>query len=344
MSRWATVLAGGSGTRFWPLSTVDLPKQFLPLDGDEPLIVKTVRRLSGLVDPARILVVTGGRYAARTRALLPDLAPEQILAEPRAASTAPALAWATAVARAQDPSAVMLSMHADWHVGDAAAFRAAARRAVEIAETHDVLVTVGIAPSRPEPGYGYIVPGETLAPGAHRVTRFVEKPDAAQAGALIAQGALWNSGLFAWRAERFVAEIETVAPELAPHLGHLARGEIEAFFANVTPVPVDTALFERSPRVAVVPAQFDWDDVGTWSALLRVRPRDPGGNVVRGHGAARDASNCVLWAQEGAIVAYGVADLVVVHANGVTLVTTHAGAAELKQLLVTLPPELRGEA
>ena len=180
MSRWAAVLAGGSGTRFWPLSTPAVPKQFLALDGTRPLLERAVSRLEGLVPPERILVITGEAFAERTRALLPHLPLEGILAEPRAASTGPALAWATHLAAARDPDATVLSMHADWHVGDDRAFRATAEHALEVAEAHDVLVTVGVVPTRPETGYGYIEPGEELDGDARRVARFVEKPDAAK--------------------------------------------------------------------------------------------------------------------------------------------------------------------
>jgi mannose-1-phosphate guanylyltransferase len=341
MSHWAAVLAGGSGTRFWPLSTVDRPKQFLPLSGGEPLLAEAVGRLTGLVPPERILIVTARRLAAKTSALLASLPPENVLGEPRAASTAPALAWATAVARARDPAATVLSLHADWHVGDADAFRRTARAALDAAERHDALVTVGMVPTRPEIGYGYIEPGEPLDGSARRVLRFVEKPDRATAEALIARGALWNSGLFAWRADRFFDEARAHAPELAPHLDVLFGGDAETFFARVTAIAVDHSHFERSARVVVVPGAFAWDDVGTWDALHRTRAHDPLGNVVVGRGVAHDSHECVVWAEDGPIVIDGVRDLVVVRANGITLVTTRERAARLKHLLDDLPPDLR---
>ncbi len=341
MSIWAAVLAGGSGTRFWPLSTPEHPKQFLPLAGDEPLLVQAVRRLEGLVPPERVLIVTSRRHVAETRRLLAMLPAANVLGEPRPASTAPALAWATSRARAADAEAVVLSLHADWFVGDAAAFRATAAQALDIARRHDVLVTVGMVPTRPETGYGYIEPGEPLEGPARQVRRFIEKPDRERAEALIAKGALWNSGLFAWPADRFFAETAEHAPELAPHLAALDGGDVEGFFERVTPVAVDVSHFERSARVAVVPGAFDWDDVGTWAALHRARGQDRGGNVVVGDAVAHDAEGCVLWADDGPVVAHGVRDLVVVRANGITLVTTRRRAADLKRLLEHLSPELR---
>lgn len=313
----------------------------LPLAGEQPLLVQTVRRLRGLIQPHHILIITGKRQVARTRRLLPKLPGANVLAEPRAASTGPALAWATAVAAGRDPAATVLSLHADWFVGDDAAFRATAREAMEAAERHDVLLTVGVVPSRVDVAYGYIVPGEPLDGTARRVARFVEKPDAARAAELIQSGALWNSGLFAWTAARFFAETDGVAPEIAPHLPALRRGDVARFYRAVTPIAVDVSHFERSRRVAVVAGRFPWDDVGTWTALARVRTRDAQGNVVVGEVLARDARNCVVWGADGPVVVDGVNDLVVVRANGVTLVTTTDRAQYLKTLLETLPASLR---
>jgi mannose-1-phosphate guanylyltransferase len=341
VTRWAAILAGGSGTRFWPLSTGDTPKQMLALAGAEPLLVQTVRRLGGLIDPEHILIITGERLVDRTRRLLPDVPRDNVLAEPRPASTGPALAWATAVAAKHDPQASVLSLHADWFVGDDNAFRASGREALEAAERHDVLLTVGVVPTRVDVAYGYIIPGEPLAGGAHRVSRFVEKPDAARAAELIQAGALWNSGLFAWTAARFFAETEAVAREIAPYLPGLRAGDVAGFFAAVTPIAVDVSHLERSRRVAVVAGKFPWDDVGTWTALARVRAKDDLGNVAVGEVVARDAQNCVVWSAEGPVVVDGVEDLVVVRANGVTLVTTTARAQYLKTLLETLPASLR---
>jgi len=341
VSRWAAVLAGGSGTRFWPLSTPSRPKQFLPLSSDRPLLLDTVLRLEGLIPPERILIITGAPYADATRALLDRLPPENVLGEPRAASTGPALAWGTSVAASRDPNASVLSLHADWHVGDDEAFRRTATLALDVAERHDVLVTVGVVPTRPDVGYGYIRRGEPLDQDAWRVERFVEKPDAARAAKLIAEGALWNSGLFAWPAARFAAETEAHAPEMAPHLERLRAGDVEGFFGAVTPIAVDVSHYERSRRVAVVPGAFPWDDVGTWAALGRVRPEDADGNVAVGTTVLRDARGNVVWAEDGPVVVDGVSDLVVVRANGVTLVTTRERAQHLKSLLEALPDDLR---
>jgi mannose-1-phosphate guanylyltransferase len=342
--RWAVVLAGGVGSRFWPLSTAVRPKQLLPLAGARPLIAESVARVLPLVPAERVLVVTSRALAPAIARALPELPAENVLAEPLAASTAPALAWATALAERQDPEAVVLSLHADWTVRDAEAFRAAAAAALSLASERDVVVTVGAQPTRPEAGYGYIVGGDAI-PGtrARRIARFVEKPTLERARALIAEGAAWNTGLFAWTARRFRAEIEAHTPELAAALPRLAAGVVEGFYRGVKPVSVDVGVFERTARGATLSADFGWDDVGSWAALARVRPCDGGGNVAAGDARAVDTRDSVLWAEDGTIVAFGVEGLVIVRAAGITLVTTTERAAGLKQLLDALPGTLTGE-
>jgi mannose-1-phosphate guanylyltransferase len=338
--RWAVILAGGSGTRFWPLSTPQNPKQLLPLAGSTSTAEEAIERLAGLIPRERILVVTGASLAPRLQERL-QLSSDNILIEPRAASTAPALIWATTEAQRRDTQADVLSLHADWAVGDAAAFRRTADSALTTARQHGRLVTVGVVPSRPETGYGYIVPGPPLGDGARMVARFSEKPDAATALDLMAAGALWNSGLFAWTAERLIAEVQAHTPEVAPHLPALRAGDIDGFFRNVTPISIDVGLLERSTSVAVVSGAFAWDDVGTWEALTRVRPKDPHGNVVVGNAFAHESRDCIVWAERDTVVLSGVQDLVVVQANGRILVMPSHRAASMKQLLDALPPDIR---
>jgi mannose-1-phosphate guanylyltransferase len=338
--RWAVILAGGSGTRFWPLSTPNNPKQLLPLGGSRSTAREAVERLEGLVANDRVLVVAGPSLAPRLVEHL-GLPRENVLVEPRAASTAPALVWATCEAQRRDPDAEVLSLHADWSVGDPAGFRQTADVALRTARSFDRLVTVGIVPSRPETGYGYIVPGAPLDGGARQVARFSEKPDAATALDLMANGALWNSGLFAWTAATLIREIELRTPEIAPHLGALRRGDVNAFFGAVTPVSIDVGLLERSSAVAVVSGAFAWDDIGTWQALTRVRPKDAGGNVLVGSAIAFESSDCVVWGQDDVVVLNGVKDLIVVQAHGRVLVMPCDRAPDMKRLLDALPASVR---
>src|SRR5207245_2675502 len=310
MSVWAAILAGGSGTRFWPLSTPERPKQLLPLVGDRPLLVQAVERLDGLIPPERILILTGPFLVDQMARVVPQIPRAQIFAEPRAASTAPALTWAAHWISQRDPGAQMLSLHADWAVSDDRAFRAAGRQALGAAAEYDVLVTVGVKPTRNETGYGYIIPAKPLG-GARTVRRFLEKPSPARAALLRRQGALWNTGLFAWGVARFLGEAGAYARELKPGWPALTAGDVAGFFAAVRPVAVDVAVLERTKRLAVVAGTFGWDDIGSWDALLRIRKPDAHGNVVVGKATvADDVRRSVIWSESEHVAVVGLEDMV----------------------------------
>lgn len=335
---YAVVLAGGIGSRFWPLSTPSRPKQLLPLVSSQTMLEDTVSRLTPLVDRARILILTSEALAPAIRRTLPWLGADQVLSEPRPAGTAAALAWAALEVRRRGGSrAAMLSVHADAAIGNDDRFREMLALAVETAQVHGTLTTVGIVPTDPNPGLGYIEPGAALGPGARRVARFLEKPSRERAVELVAAGCLWNSGIFAWRVEDYLGELAQHTPEL--HAA-LAAGETgaAAFFGAVTnTVSVDVGVLERSAKVAVVAGDFGWDDVGTWAALRRVRPRDAQGNAVHGALYAVQARDNVVYAEHGSVVLYGVHDLVVVVQDGLTLVTTVEKSDDLKTMLSALP-------
>jgi len=337
---WVVILAGGSGTRFWPLSSPAHPKQLLPLAEDRPSAVAAVAAIEPLVPRERILVVTGAQLAGPLQNAL-GLPAANFLVEPRAASTAPALVWASHEAHRRDPDAAILSMHADWHLGDGAAFRVTAAKALAAARAHDALVTVGVVPTREETGYGYLIRGAEVGDGVYRVQRFTEKPDLPTVRRLLADGAVWNSGLFAWTATRLLEETETHTPEVAGALGCLARGDVAGYFSAVTPVSIDVGLLERSRRVLMLAAAFPWDDIGTWEALARVRQPDRAGNVAIGPVHLLNTENCVVWSDGLPVVLSGVHDLVVVHANGRLLVLDRGQAANLKATLDQLPPDVQ---
>ncbi len=336
MSVWAAILAGGSGTRFWPLSTPERPKQLLPLAGERPLLVQAVDRLDGLVPPERTLILTGPFLVDQVARAVPQIPRGQVFAEPRAASTAPALVWAAHWISQRDPGAQLVSLHADWAVQDERAFRAAARQALAVATEYDVLVTVGVKPTRNETGYGYIVPGKALG-GARAVRRFVEKPSVARAALLRQRGALWNTGLFAWGVARFLGEAGAYARELKPGWPALAAGDVAGFFGAVRPVAVDVAVLERTKRLAVVTGTFRWDDIGSWDALLRIRQPDARGNIVVGNvTVADDVRRSVIWSESEHVAAIGLEDMIVVRANGHTLVMPTGRSERLKQLVERL--------
>jgi mannose-1-phosphate guanylyltransferase len=312
----------------------------LPLAGPQSTAEAAVTRLEGLVPKERILVVTGPALAGQLQKAL-NLDPANVLIEPRAASTGPALVWATFEARRRDPEAEVLSLHADWVIREDDAFRRTAATALSTGVKHKRLVTVGIVPSRPDTGFGYIVPGTPLDDQAKTVSRFAEKPNAATALDLMASGALWNSGLFAWSGETLIAEVRKHTPEIADALVHLEKDDVASFFAAVTSISIDVGVLERSNAVAVVPGRFTWDDVGTWDALPRVRRRDSQGNVTVGAAHLLDASDCVVWSDGTPIILSGVKDLVVVSANGRILVMPRSQASDLKTILDRLPAEVR---
>jgi mannose-1-phosphate guanylyltransferase len=343
VSDWAVVLAGGVGSRFWPLSTPERPKQLLPLVTSQPLVADALGRLRPLVPPEQTLVLTTSGLASAISELAPHLPRGNIIAEPQPAGTAPALVWAAVeIERRAGREAVMMSVHADWAVGDADGFRATLRRAAKVAVDHRSLVTVGIVPDRADPGFGYIEPGPEIEGGVRRVARFVEKPSRQKAEHMWRSGFLWNSGIFAWRVGDFLDEIRLHTPEVAPALARAASGSgVEEFFAAVKPITVDVGVLERTSRVLVLSGDFGWDDVGTWGALRRVRAADAAGNASSGDVHAVDASGNVALTEGNTIVLFGVSDLVVVSRNGLTLVTTVDRSADLKTLVERLPAPLR---
>lgn len=341
MSTWCVVLAGGVGSRFWPLSTPSRPKQLLPLVSDTPLLRDTLDRLAPLAPAAQTLVLTNASLAPAVRALLPDVPADNVIPEPRPAGTAAALAWAAhAIASRDGAESVMLCVHADWAIGDVDGFRSTLARAATVAAARQALVTVGVVPTRADPGFGYIQLGDVVEGDVWTVARFVEKPDRARAADMVAAGYLWNSGIFAWRVGDLLDEIRALTPEVAPALA--AHGDDrDAFFAAVQSVAIDVGVLERSARVLVVPGDFGWDDVGTWGALHRVRRHDAQENAVFGRVHALQSNDNVVHTEGAPVVLYGVHDLVVVVRDGVVLVTTRDQAADLKTLLDSLPPDLR---
>lgn len=341
MSGWVVILAGGVGSRFWPLSTPSRPKQLLPLIDAQPLLRNTIERLLPLTDAAHTLILTNASLVDPIHRAIPEIPLANVIAEPRPAGTAAALAWAAhEIARRDGDDAVMMSVHADWAIGDPSEFRAALQRAAGVAERERALVTVGVVPSRPDPGFGYIRPGPALPGGGMRVAEFVEKPNRERATEMVRDGYLWNSGIFVWCVGDFLQEVRAHTPEVATALAD-APADIERFFSSVTSISVDVGVLERSSRVVVIPGDFGWDDVGTWAALARVRERDADGNAANGLVHLVDASDNVVQAEGNAVVLYGVSDLVVVVRDGLTLVTTTDKAADLKTLLEALPPEVR---
>ena len=336
------ILAGGVGSRFWPVSTPARPKQLLPLAGDSPLIAQTVERVLPLVPAARIRVLTGDALAEPILSAVPGFGREHLLLEPRARGTAPVLAWAAHTLLANDPDAVMLSLHSDHVIEPASAFRDVLSRAAGLSVRHQRLFTLGAVPTRPETGYGYISPGAALEgdEAAHEVARFVEKPDRATAERYIADGCLWNTGIFIWPAALLLSEIRAHTPELASLLSLLDEGAVGEYFERAPSLSIDEGLLERSRAVGVLRASFDWDDVGAWDAVGRTRESDAQGNVAEGDAHFVEARGNIAWADDGSVVIFGADDLVVVRSGGITFVAPRDRTPDLKQLLSRLPQRL----
>jgi mannose-1-phosphate guanylyltransferase len=347
------VMAGGSGTRFWPLSRRSRPKQFLPLAGGAPLLRATVERLPPLVEAQRVRVVCGPSHAAAVRKMLPELPKANVVVEPCARNTAPCVGLAALHVAAEDPKGVMLVLPADHHIARPAAFRDALGAAARVAAS-GAIVTVGVKPTRPETGYGYLKVGRAvdgkvrlkkgLAPRA--VERFVEKPDVATAERYLADGAyLWNSGIFAFRADVILEEIRRALPDLGQRLGEIAAaigtgGYARALgraFPACPSISIDYGVMEKSDRIAVVPGDFGWSDVGSFAALPEVRAADAQGNVAEGEALILDGrDNVVLARKDRPVALIGLDGVVVVDAGDALLVCKKDRAQDVRQAVDAL--------
>jgi mannose-1-phosphate guanylyltransferase len=328
------ILAGGIGSRFWPASTPERPKQLLPLGSDRSLIRDTVERARRLVGDDRVRVLAGSGLVEPFLHAVPGLDASACLVEPIARSTGPALVWAAWEIQREDPGAIMISLHSDHVIEPFEAFEATIDKACRAVAERGSLVCLGIEPSRPETGYGYIEVGQDRGEGVHSVTRFHEKPDLETAEEYADSGVhLWNSGIFVWRANDLLDQARRWAVELQPTLPRLETGDVDGFFDSVQPVSIDVGVLERSDRVEVARATFAWDDVGTWAALDRTRDHDPAGNVLVGEADVLDGSGNVVWSEEGRIHLFGMHDTVVVQVGTETLVMHKDKAADLKRFV-----------
>ena len=332
--RVAVIMAGGSGTRFWPVSTAERPKQFLRLaSDDESLLQQSVGRIAPLVGEDGVHVATAAGLVAATRAECPQVPADNVFGEPHRRNTLGALVWTAAVLRARHGGSwrelSLAVLTADHMIGPPEGFRSTVDRAMSIAEERGSLVTIGIAPDRPATEYGYVEKGAEIG-GGWEVARFTEKPDEATAERFVASGShLWNSGMFFWTLGSFCGELSKTAPEARAALDEIAgalkegdESKAAERFAGLTNVSVDFAVMERAENVAVVKAEFEWDDLGSWDALGRILPADADGNVS--HGAARtvESEGCVVYNSSAgtSVSVLGMKDAVVVVTDGQVLV------------------------
>ncbi|HEX7000544.1 MAG TPA: mannose-1-phosphate guanylyltransferase [Trueperaceae bacterium] len=331
----AVIMAGGQGQRFWPLSTADRPKQFLDLGrSGRTLIQSTYDRVLPLAgDPANVYVATARRYVGLVCEQLPDVPLENLLVEPTPRDSAPAIALACLTIAKRHGDAVTGFFSSDHRIGPG--FHEAIRAAAGVADDRGGLVTVGIAPTRPATGYGYIEVGEPAGAG-YTVKRFVEKPSARTAEAYLAAGGyLWNAGIFVWRTKDVLMELDRRAPDLMlPLRSAFEAGAVTERFGDLPRISIDYALMERTDRAHVVPGRFEWDDIGDWGALERLVAHD-GSNTVVGRHIGHDASGNIVYTEDegDVVVTLGVNDLVIVKRGHALLLVHKDRVQEIKTLL-----------
>jgi mannose-1-phosphate guanylyltransferase len=352
---YALILAGGSGTRFWPLSRNSRPKQLLDLFGTGTLLEQTIRRLDGLVPFENILILTNELQLDAVRAIATMLPAENIFAEPAKRDTAPAVALGIGLVAARNPDAVMMVLPSDQLIQDTAAYHSVMRDALATAETSDGLVTIGIRPTWACPSYGYIerggpanITGLACEHPPFEVTRFREKPDAELAAQFLAQGGFsWNAGMFVWSLPTVIRQLAAHAPELAGFVSELTsspdiHATVAARFPALTPISIDYALMETADRVLNIEATFDWDDVGSWLSIAKYLEKYGEENRANEPITQLDSQNNIVFnALPGTRIALlGVDDLIIVQTKDALLIANRHQADAIKNLSPLLPGDL----
>jgi len=353
---YAVIIAGGRGERFWPLSRAARPKQFLGLTGKKTMFRQTVERVAGAVGFDRILVITAGEFSSLVASQAPEIPPENILGEPVGRDTAAAIGLAALEVASRDPEAVLAVLPADHYINREDRFLEVLQGAVEAARG-DFLVTLGITPTRPETGYGYILKGDPAGSfgglGAFRVERFTEKPDLERALEFLGSGRyLWNSGMFVWRAGVILNCIKQYIPELHRGLREIAAaggchsnpGVLDRVYPSLPKLSIDYGVMEKAGNTLVIPGDFGWDDVGSWTALEGYLQPDRQGNVLSGRGVLLDTRNTFIHAPGRTVGTIGLTGLIVVVDGDCVLICPKDRAQEIKKITSALQGEGLGEA
>jgi mannose-1-phosphate guanylyltransferase len=343
---FAMIMAGGGGERFWPASRQALPKQLLRIFGRRTMLQETARRISGLVPAQRLVVVTTALQAPLIARQLPRIPRGSIVAEPFGRDTAACIALGAAIVLSRDPEGIMVVLPADHVIRDRQRLLLALRDACRFARERECLVTLGIVPTEPATGYGYIRRGAAVSRGMRtvfsKVRAFTEKPDRAAARRYLRSGDYyWNSGIFVWKASVIAEEFKRHMPAL--HRGLLeirdalgtrrAAAVIRRVYERIERISIDYGVMERSDRTVVARADFDWDDAGSWCALERHFPADRAGNVILGRSVALDTERCIIVSDDGIVGCLGVKDLVVVKTADAVLVCRRGAAQDLKRIV-----------
>lgn len=341
MARWLVILAGGRGERFWPLSRIMHPKQFLTLIGEKSMLETTRDRVLSLIDDEHTYIVTGVDYVEKVANNLPSVPLDHILGEPQGCNTAPSIAWAAQSIYQTDPDAVILVLPSDHVIQNEARFLSLADKALGLAETHGGFYTFGIVPTHPETGYGYIErDGDAFGDSAVvMVKRFVEKPPRAMAEEMVQSGHFfWNSGMFAFQVKEFLDAVHEFLPTLWEGVRALVESpsQISAIFAELPSISVDHGIMEQAHPVYVLPANIGWDDVGTFAALSRLLPRDDEQNAARGHAVFLESEN-VTAISDGPVVSFiGVKDLFVVATHDAVLILSPDRSQDVRMVVQAL--------
>ncbi len=343
----ALIMAGGQGTRFWPLSREQYPKQLLKLGGKITLLQQTVERLDGLIGPDDVYVVTGPRLLVDIKTQLAELGSgkavpkDNVIVEPMPKNTAPAIGLGALMLLRKDPDCVMAVLPSDHMIKEGDRFRAALKKAEALARKGRIVV-FGVSPTRPETGYGYIRLGDELSEGSYEVESFVEKPDRPTAEGYLASGDyLWNSGMFVWKASVILEEIKRHMPALGEALARIdaAIGTpdeervLEEAFSGVEPESIDFGVMEKSGNVAAVRADFAWSDLGSWDAIQAIAEPDSDGNVTVGRVVGLDCTDTTIYADERLVAGIGLDGMVVVDTPDATLVCRKDMAQRVKEVV-----------
>jgi len=353
MNRYAVIMAGGTGTRFWPLSRRRLPKQFLRLFSDKTLFEMTVDRIRGLIPAERILVFCNAEYRQIVRQLMPDLPPENLVGEPVGRNTAPCIALAALLLNARDPGCSMCVLPSDHFIKDTGRFLKLMGAAMKGAESMDLLLTFGIIPTSPHTGFGYIRTGDTQATidgvALLSAEQFVEKPHPVLAEEYLSQGNYyWNSGMFAWKTSTILEQFDRWLPEvLRPLMDHLAAGgsidpDTPGFaqaFSRLPSISIDYGVMEKSRQVALVRGDFGWNDVGSWDALEALLPVENGNLSVGGNIILQDTKRCIAVSKDRLVACLGVENLIVVATDDAVLVARKDRAQDLRTIVQKLRDE-----
>ncbi len=352
---YALILAGGSGTRFWPLSRNDKPKQLLDLFGNGTLLEETINRLAGLVPVENILILTNSLQVDSVREIATMLPAENIFAEPAKRDTAPAVALGIGLIAARNPDAVMMVLPSDQLIKDHHAYLSVMKDALNCAEYSDGLVTIGIKPTWPCPSYGYIergdrasIAGTEFQHSPFEVKRFREKPNTELAEEFLKAGGFsWNAGMFVWSLAAVIKQLAAHTPELAEFISELRKSKdvlatIEAQFPKLTPVSIDYALMEKADRVLNIEATFDWDDVGSWVSIAKYLQEEGDNNRTNQSISQIDSENNIVFnATDGTHIALlGVDDLIIVKTQDALLIANRHQADAIKKLSDLLPKNL----